>query len=112
MKQLKIWLICLLLTATAAYAEQGNIGFTANVSVSGVIKPELLSMTVKAVSSGSAAEKAGLKAGDEIMAIDDCAIPGCPVHKAQQLMKKKAGEKVGLLIKSSEEPKQLVIALE
>jgi len=102
----------MLSVATTAYAKQGSIGFTADVSVSGVVKPELLSMTVKAVNSGSAADKAGLKAGDEIIAIDDCAIPGCPVHKAQQLMKKKAGEKVALLIKSSEEPQQLVILLE
>lgn len=113
MKQLKILLSCImLLAATAAYAQQGSMGFNADVSVSGVIKPELRSMTVKAVTTGSAADKAGLKAGDEIMAIDDCAIPGCPVHKAQQLMKKKAGEKVALLIKTSEKPQQLVILLE
>lgn len=95
----KISLIALLLlTFSVAAEEEGSIGFSAAVSVSGFFSPELKEVTVDEVFEDSAADAAGLKSGDKILSIEDCAIPGCDAKKAKKMMKRAPGETLNLLI--------------
>lgn len=75
-----------------------GLGLVGDVSVSGMFSPEVQEFKIKQVHPGSLAEKAGLLAGQRIVSIDDCKIPGCPPEKARELMKKSAGETLQLQI--------------
>lgn len=97
-----IWLglltTCLALAAPPARAEPGSIGFSLAVSVDGMFSPEVTQAEVTQVKAGSPAETAGLRPGDLITQIDDCAIPGCPGGKAKALLAKQAGQQVQLKV--------------
>ena len=107
----KILLGLMLCAASTGYAEEkGSIGFSANVAVDGFFNPEITSFEIDEVHADSPAEKAGLSAGDMVLAIEDCAIPGCDTDDAQDHMDKKAGEELHLKVKTKEgEEKDIVI---
>ncbi len=107
----KILLGLMLCAASTGYAEEkGSIGFSGDVAVDGFFNPEVASFEVKEVYPDSPAEKAGLSAGDMVLAIEDCVIPGCDTDDAQDHMDKKAGEKLHLKVKTKEgEEKDIVI---
>lgn len=94
----KIILISLFLPF-AAFAE-GKIGIVAGVSVDGFFSPEITEFKIDNVQSGSPAEKAGIKAGQLVIELDGCKIPGCPADKAKKLMAKETGEILPLLVKN------------
>ncbi|MFC4654841.1 PDZ domain-containing protein [Rheinheimera marina] len=88
-----------------------GLGLVGDVSVSGMFSPEVQEFKIKQVHPGSLAEKAGLVAGQTILAIDDCKIPGCPANKARTLMKKATGETLQLLVANPDGKEQLVSIL-
>ncbi len=73
------------------------------VSVSGIFNRQVEEFTVSEVQPDSAAQQAGLKKGDVVTAIENCAIPGCPSGDAKKLMAKQAGEILNLTITRGEE---------
>jgi C-terminal processing protease CtpA/Prc len=78
----------------------GKIGIAAGVSVDGFFNPEITEFKIDEVHSGSPAEKAGIKAGQLVIELDGCKIPGCPAGKAKKLMDKKTGDILPLLVKN------------
>jgi len=91
----KVVLLSILFFANTAYADsEGKRGFVMDVAVSGSFNPEVKSAKVISLESHSNAEKAGIKVGDELVAVHECKIPGCPPKKAKKLMTKKTGETV------------------
>ncbi|WP_337880838.1 PDZ domain-containing protein [Rheinheimera sp.] len=88
-----------------------GLGLVGDVSVSGMFSPEVQEFKIKQVHPGSLAEKAGLLAGQRIVSIDDCKIPGCPADKARKLMKKSAGETLQLQVTNPDGTEQLVSIL-
>ncbi|MEE4303812.1 MAG: PDZ domain-containing protein [Wenzhouxiangella sp.] len=81
-----------------AEPEQGSLGFSGNVGVDGIFNPEVSSFTIDGVAEGSAAEAAGLEKGQQVIAIEDCRIPGCDTDDAQELMKVQPGEELVLTV--------------
>lgn len=95
--RLKLLLISILFIANAVHADNlGKRGFVMNVAASGIFSPEVKSAKVSSVELDSNADKAGIKVGDELIAVHECKIPGCPVKKAKNLISKNTGETVSL----------------
>lgn len=106
-------LILLLVPFTVQAEDKGYMGFSIKTSISGIFKPKLKQVLVKEVITGSPADKAGLKPGNQIIEIDGCKIPGCPVEKAKSLMNKKKGNALILLIATElDQPKEIKITAE
>lgn len=85
-----------ILSASCFATEHGEKGFTMDVSVSGFFSPVVNEAIIKSVIENSSAEKAGLIAGDHVIAIDGCAIPGCSASIAKKALRKQVGEIVVL----------------
>lgn len=101
-------LLCLSFTVHAD--EKGSIGFSAKVGVDGFFNPEITSFEIEEVHADSPAEKAGQNAGDQVIAIGDCVIPGCDTDDVQDYMDKNAGEELKLKVKTQDgEEKEIVI---
>ena len=76
-----------LLCATAAQAAgKPVIGMSVSVETDGLFSTTLKKLTVTAVKPGAPAEKAGLLAGDEIVAANDIPVAGTPGSKLSGLM--------------------------
>lgn len=103
MRIYKILALFIFTLSNSAYAEEkGKIGFSLNIVVSGFFSPELAEVTVKEVFADSPAEAAGVLAGQKILSIDGCDIPGCPASKAKKLMKRKSGDILPILVEESD----------
>ena len=108
MKKSKIILsTTLMLIANSVFA-QGSIGLVADVSVDGFFSPELVEFKIKSVVENSAAEKAGVIVGQQVISIDGCDIPGCPASKAKKLMKRETGEILPLRVKNTDGTETLI----
>lgn len=103
MKLLSYITFLFILFSPQIQAKSGSIGLSADVSVSGIFNRQVEEFTVSEVQPDSAAQQAGLKKGDVVTAIEDCAIPGCPSGDAKKLMAKQAGEILNLTITRGEE---------
>jgi C-terminal processing protease CtpA/Prc len=78
---------CTALVALAAQAAgKPSIGFSLAVETDGFFSTTLKKVTITAVKPGLPAEKAGLQAGDEIVAANDLPIAGTPGAKLSALM--------------------------
>ena len=78
---------CTALVALAAQAAgKPSIGFSLAVETDGLLSTTLKKVTITAVKPGLPAEKAGLQAGDEIVAANDLPIAGTPGAKLSALM--------------------------
>jgi C-terminal processing protease CtpA/Prc len=85
--RLPLALGALLLSASAAHAAgKPVIGLSLSIETDGFFSTTLKKVTITAVKPGLPAEKAGLLAGDEIVAADDIAIAGAPGSKLSGLM--------------------------
>ena len=98
MKYLVLLLVSLL--SLNAYAEKGSFGFVVSVATKGIFSPKLKTVEITEVTEGSSAYEAGILAGDHIVAIGDCPVPGCPVSEARKSMGKAVGETLNLTIKT------------
>ncbi len=86
--------------STQAHAgEPGGFGFNASVSVNGVFSPTLALVKIAKVLPNSAADKAGIKTGDEIIEIDGHKVPGAKASDIQPLMAKEVGQTVAMKLK-------------
>lgn len=95
--RMKVIFLSLLFIVSSAFAEsEGKRRFVMDVSVSGFFSPEVKSAEVISLEANSNAEKAGIAVGDQLVAVQDCKIPGCPAKKAKKLMTKQTGEVVSL----------------
>ena len=99
--------LIMLMVAPLSQAE-GGVGIHADVSVSGFFSPEIKSFKILSVDKDSKADKAGLQAGNEILSIEDCKIPGCDAHKAKKLMKQGIDGHLQLLIKTAQGQREWV----
>ena len=109
-KYLKVFALFILTTSFTASAEKkGHIGFTVDVSVDGYFSPTLSEVEVTEVVENSPAELAGIKAGQKILSIDGCKVPGCPAKKAKKLMARKSGDILPLLVNNADGKEVLVI---
>ena len=70
------------------------------VSVSWTLDVE--SAVIKGVVPDTPAAKAGVRAGDRIIEIEGCAIPGCGSRKAKKLMTKPMGETLHLKLEHAD----------
>ena len=76
-----------LLAATAAHAAgKPSIGIGFSIETDGLFSTTLKKVTVTSVKPGLPAEKAGVLAGDEIVAANDIAIVGTPGGKLKDLL--------------------------
>jgi S1-C subfamily serine protease len=76
-----------LLCATAAQAAgKPSIGFSLSIETDGFFSTTLKKVTITAVKPGLPAEKAGLLAGDEIVAANDIPVAGTPGSKLSAVM--------------------------
>jgi len=78
--------IALLCAAAAHAAGKPVIGMSVSVETDGLFSTTLKKLTVTAVKPGAPAEKAGLLAGDEIVAANDIPVAGTPGSKLSGLM--------------------------
>ena len=93
--RLRVVLLSILFIVNTTYADsEGKRGFVLDVAASGFFNPEVKSAKVISLVSHSNAEKVGIKIGDELVAVHECKIPGCPANKAKKLMTKTPGETV------------------
>ncbi len=86
-------------TTLAESDKEIKAGIEAAVSVDGFFSPEIATFRIQGVTEGSPAARAGLEGGEDVLAIEDCEIPGCEASIAKKLMKRKAGEVLTLRIK-------------
>ena len=78
---------CTALLVLAAHAAgKPSIGFSLAVETDGFFSTTLKKVTITAVKPGLPAEKAGLQAGDEIVAANDLPIAGTPGARLSALM--------------------------
>ena len=77
----------LLFAASAAQAAgKPSIGLSLSVETDGFFSTTLKKVTITAVKPGLPAEKAGLQAGDEVVAANDLPIAGTAGSKLSELM--------------------------
>jgi C-terminal processing protease CtpA/Prc len=81
-----VFCIALLCAAAAQAAGKPVIGMSVSVETDGFFSTTLKKLTVTAVKPGAPAEKAGLLAGDEIVAANDIPVAGTPGSKLSGLM--------------------------
>ncbi|MBA6290002.1 PDZ domain-containing protein [Colwellia sp. MB3u-4] len=91
------------ITSLGAFAgEPIKIGISGNVEADGFFSPTLTSYTIESVKPNSPAEKAGIVAGQKIISVEDCKIPGCEASEAKKLMRKESGEVLHLLLENTD----------
>jgi C-terminal processing protease CtpA/Prc len=101
MSQLVVALITMISLNVFA-GESLKLGMTGDVEAEGFFSPTLISYTVKKVKPNSRAENAGIVAGQKIISVENCKIPGCPVDKAKKLMRKETGDILNLLLENKD----------
>jgi len=92
--------------------EKAKIGVTWSVSASGFFSPDVDEMIAKKVLSDSPADKAGMKAGDKVLSIEGCEIPGCSADEVKGFFKQETKESINLIVESQDgTTKSIVINL-
>ncbi|WP_220492915.1 MULTISPECIES: PDZ domain-containing protein [unclassified Pseudoalteromonas] len=103
MHMFKFIAILISITSLNALAgEEVKLGVLGNVGADGFFSPKITSFTIEKVEPNSPAEKAGIVAGQKIIAIENCKIPGCPASEAKELMRKESGEILQLLLENED----------
>ena len=96
MKTTKLIFVILLalFSSQLSAGEKAETGFKLTVKVSGFFSPEVSSAIVKSVVGSSQAAELGVEVGDQLLAIDGCAIPGCSASQAKKSMSQPVGSNV------------------
>jgi C-terminal processing protease CtpA/Prc len=85
-RKLFLLLATLICASAAQAAGKPVIGMSVSIETDGFFSTTLKKLTVTAVKPGAPAEKAGLQAGDEIVAANDLPVAGTPGSKLSALM--------------------------
>ena len=85
-RRLVVLCSALLCAVAAQAAGKPSIGFSLSVETDGFFSTTLKKVTITGVKPGLPAEKAGLQAGDEIVAANDIPVVGTPGGKLSALM--------------------------
>jgi len=100
---LKFIIILISITSfNALAAEKVKLGVLGNVGSDVFFSPTITSFVIEKVEPNSPAEKAGIVAGQKIISIENCKIPGCPASEAKELMRKESGEILQLLLENED----------
>ncbi|WP_212747816.1 PDZ domain-containing protein [Pseudoalteromonas sp. S558] len=103
MHMFKFIAILISITSLNALAgEEVKLGVLGNVGADGFFSPKITSFIIEKVEPNSPAEKAGIVAGQKIISIENCKIPGCPASEAKELMRKESGEILQLLLENED----------
>ncbi|ALQ09188.1 hypothetical protein D172_014670 [Pseudoalteromonas sp. Bsw20308] len=86
----------------ALAAEKVKLGVLGNVGTDGFFSPTVMSFIIQKVEPNSPAEKAGIVAGQKIISLENCKIPGCPASEVKELMRKESGEILQLLLENED----------
>lgn len=97
-KYLSVLFLMLFINPSFA-AEKRDLGFKLDVVVQGFFSPEVKQATVKSVRGGTLAESEGVKAGDQLLAINGCEIPSCPASTAKAHISQPIGTMVNFQFK-------------
>ena len=79
-------LLAAVAVSASAFAEQGRLGFSVAADTDGMFSHTLKSLKITAVAAGAPAEQAGLKVGDEIVALGDVTIAGADGSKLMDMV--------------------------
>jgi len=91
-----------IISINALAAEEVKLGVVGNVGADGFFSPKVMSFIIENVKPNSPAEKAGIVAGQKIISIEGCKIPGCPASKAKKLMRKESGDILQLVLENED----------
>lgn len=99
-KSIVVVLSLLLAAFSAANGAEPKLGFTIRLESEGfILNPIVKKLTVAEVKKGSIAEAAGMKADDEIVAVEGQRVAGRRARELQPLMKLEAGQTRTLRVK-------------
>ena len=106
-------LVATLLAASAAHAAgKPSIGLSFSIETDGMFSTTLKKVTVTAVKPGLPAEKAGVLAGDEVVAANDIPIAGTPGGKLKDVLENaKPGDHLKLRLLRGAEDKLVDIVV-
>jgi C-terminal processing protease CtpA/Prc len=79
--------VAVLVASFAAQAAQGRLGFSVAVETDGLFSRTLKHITIKSIVPGAPAEQAGLRAGDEVEAINDVVVAGANGSSVMDIVK-------------------------
>ncbi|MCE9687394.1 PDZ domain-containing protein [Shewanella sp. AS16] len=103
MKIFKLLIVLISVTSFGVLAKEPiKIGILGDIETEGFFSSTLTSFSIQEVTPNSPAEKAGIIAGQKIIAIENCHIPGCASSEAKKLMKKESGETLNLLLENKD----------
>ena len=100
-RTLALFLVLALAGSALAADAKGWFGFDAKAEIQGEPSPDpmLASLQVESVAPASPAAKAGLAAGDQIVAIQGTTVNGTHATAVRTVMQKAVGESINLTIK-------------
>lgn len=102
--RLSIRLLAGLLLASVAFqgwtGERGYFGFSPQVATSGFfLDPTVERITIAEVVPGSPAQRAGLRAGDEVVEVEGKSVAGMKARRVRELATRNVGESLRLALR-------------
>lgn len=92
--------VLILASGAALAAERGVFGFSLKIDSEGFfLNPTLRSLHIEKVKPRAPAEKAGLKAGDEVLEVEGRVVPGAKGLDIKALAEKDVGQPLTLKVK-------------
>ncbi|MFG6455594.1 PDZ domain-containing protein [Pelomonas nitida] len=105
--------VTLIATGSAAFASDGWLGLRSSIEASGsIFDRKIEKVLIESTTSGSPAERAGLKQGDTILAIYGREVRGAKASELAQQLQLQAGQQVTLTVRrgsDDNEARQIVI---
>lgn len=106
-------LACVLLACVAFQgwtAERGYFGFSPRVATSGFfLDPTVERISIAEVVPGSPAQRAGLRAGDEVLEVEGKAVAGMKARRVRELASRGVGESLHLVLRRDGERLELTM---
>lgn len=105
--------ITLVAAASAAFASDGWLGLRSSIEASGsIFDRKIEKVLVESTAAGSPAERAGIKQGDMILAINGREVRGAKTSEFAKQLQMQAGQQVTLTVRrggDDSEVRQIVI---